>query len=107
LINFGLFGLFGLSDLEKSKSNQRIKTELAKKFNQTKKTKLNSPKFYGSVQNQLKWSVCTPLSKPIDRMYILHALSLNTQTTYPSRNKIKRRKMELKFMDSTGSDITC
>jgi hypothetical protein len=31
----GLFGLFGLSDLEKSKQNQRIKIELAKNFNRT------------------------------------------------------------------------
>jgi hypothetical protein len=30
---FGLFDLFGLSDLEKSKPNQRTKTKLAKIFN--------------------------------------------------------------------------
>jgi hypothetical protein len=57
LINFGLLGLFGLSDLEKSKPNQRIKTELTKIFNRTEifkqKTEPNSLKFDGSVQNQL------------------------------------------------------
>jgi hypothetical protein len=36
LINFGLFGLFGLSDLEKWKPNQITKTELVKIFNRTK-----------------------------------------------------------------------
>jgi hypothetical protein len=34
MINFGLFAIFGLFDLEKYKPNQRIKTELAKIFNQ-------------------------------------------------------------------------
>jgi hypothetical protein len=51
LINFGLFGLFGLSDLEKSKLNQRTKNELAKIFNWTEIFKPNSPKFNGSIQN--------------------------------------------------------
>jgi hypothetical protein len=35
LKNFGLFGLFGLSDLEKAKPNQKTETELAKNFNRT------------------------------------------------------------------------
>jgi hypothetical protein len=65
LINFGLLGLFGLSDLEKSKPNQRTKTELAKFSTKLKflnrKYEPNSPKFNGSVQNQLNRSVCTPL----------------------------------------------
>jgi hypothetical protein len=34
------FGLFGLSDLEKIKPNQRTKTELAKIFNRTENFKL-------------------------------------------------------------------
>jgi hypothetical protein len=53
LIDFELFGLFGLSDLEKLKPNQRTKIELAKIFNRTEifkpKTKPNSPKFNGLV----------------------------------------------------------
>jgi hypothetical protein len=65
LINFGLFGLFFLSHLEKSKLNQRTKTELAKIFNWTEilnqTTELNNLKFNDSVQNQLNRSVCTPL----------------------------------------------
>jgi hypothetical protein len=54
LINFGLFGLIGLSDLEKLKSNQRTKTELAKIFNRTdlsRKTEPNNLKFNDSVLN--------------------------------------------------------
>jgi hypothetical protein len=35
MINFGLFGLFSLSDLEKLKPNQRTQTELAKNFNRS------------------------------------------------------------------------
>jgi hypothetical protein len=58
LINFGLFGL---SDLEKSKPNQKTKIELAKILN--RKTKPNNPKFNNSVQNQLNRFVCTPLSR--------------------------------------------
>jgi hypothetical protein len=57
LINFRLFGLFGLSDLEKSKSNQRIKTELAEIFKP--KTESNSLKFNVSIQTRF---VCTPLN---------------------------------------------
>jgi hypothetical protein len=62
LINFGLFSL---SDLEKHKLNQRTKTELTKILNRTKnfkpKNQAKSPKFDGSIQNQLNGSVCTPL----------------------------------------------
>jgi hypothetical protein len=42
LINFDLFGFFGLSDLEKAKPNQKIKTELAKNFKRIEIFKLKN-----------------------------------------------------------------
>jgi hypothetical protein len=85
LINFGLFSLFSLSDLEKSKEQKpNLQNILREPKFLNQKIKPNSN---GLIQNQINQSICTPL---LDRLIIF---SSQLTKRYPKSITSKKKKL--------------